>query len=133
MRIIELPERVLGLEGAGVVRRVGSRVKALRVGDRVATVERGAFSTLIRTLEILCVKVPDEVDLNEAATLFLPFVTAMHSLMTVGGLKKRQVRVCIYIRMAYRLSEFALTTPSLSLSIAPVAGSALQLCRSHKW
>ena len=94
MKIVELPERVLGLEGAGIVRRVGSAVKDLQIGDRVATMERGAFSTVFRTLEILCVKIPDNLDLNEASTMLIPYVTAIHSLMTVGNVKKGQVSKC---------------------------------------
>lgn len=91
MKIVELPERVLGLEGAGVVRRLGSQVKTLRVGDRVAMIERGVFSSVVTTLEILCVKLPDDLDFNEASTMFFPYVTAMHSLMTIGGLERGQV------------------------------------------
>ncbi|KAL9132080.1 MAG: hypothetical protein Q9217_000116 [Psora testacea] len=90
MNIVQLPKRAIGLEGAGVVRRIGSQVKTLRVGDRVAMVERGVFSSLITTLEMLCVKLPDCLDINEASTMFFPYVTALHSLKTVGCLEKGQ-------------------------------------------
>ncbi|MCJ1357758.1 MAG: hypothetical protein MMC33_007754 [Icmadophila ericetorum] len=90
MNIVQLPQTIFGLEGAGVVRRVGSQVKNLGIGDRVAMVERGTFSTLVVTLEILCAKLPDEISFEEASTMLFPFITATHSLMTVGGLKKGQ-------------------------------------------
>lgn len=92
MNIVKLPQgRVFGLEGAGVVRRTGSQVKTLRVGDRVAVVEHNMFATTVNTLEVLCVKIPDDLGFNEASTMFFPYITAMHSLMDVGGLEKGQV------------------------------------------
>ena len=91
MKIVELSERILGLEGAGIVRNVGPEVKTLRPGDRVALVERGTFATAVRTREIFCVSIPDKLDLIEASTMFNPYLTAIHSLQTVGGLQKGQV------------------------------------------
>lgn len=93
MKVVELPIFALGLEGAGIVRRIGSHVKSLRVGDRVAMIGRGAFSTFVTTLEILCVPIPETLSFHEAATMFFPFLTAMHSLISVGGLEKGQVRL----------------------------------------
>jgi hypothetical protein len=93
MNIVQLPQgRVFGLEGAGIVRRVGPQVKTLSVGDRVAVVEHGMFATVVTTLEILCIKLPDDLSFNEACTMVFPYITAMHSLMDVGGLEKGQVR-----------------------------------------
>lgn len=92
MNIVQLPQgNVFGLEGAGVVLRVGSQVKTLNVGDRVAVVDDNVFATAITTLEVLCVKIPDDLGFNEASTMFFPYMTAMHSLMDVGGLEKGQV------------------------------------------
>ena len=91
MNVVQLSEgQVLGLEGAGVVHRVGPQVKTLRAGDRVAVVERGMFATTITTLEALCVRIPDDLSFHEASTMFFPYMTAMHSLMDVGGLEKGQ-------------------------------------------
>lgn len=92
MNIVQVPQgRVFGLEGAGVIRRIGSQVKTLLVGDRVAVVDRNMLVTTITTLELLCVKIPDSLSFIEASTMFFPYMTAMHSLMDVGGLEKRQV------------------------------------------
>jgi NADPH:quinone reductase-like Zn-dependent oxidoreductase len=91
MGIVELPQRAFGLEAAGVVRRIGSEVKTLKVGDRVVCSERQAFSTLITTLELLCVKIPDVLSFNEAATMLILYTTVIHSLINIGGLANRQV------------------------------------------
>lgn len=91
MGIVELPERVFGLEAAGTVRRIGPQVKGLKIGDRVACLERHAFSNLINSSELLCVKIPDSLTFNEAATMLIPYATVIHSLITVGGLTKGQV------------------------------------------
>lgn len=93
MNVIQLPQgRVFGLEGSGIVRRVGSQVEELRVGDRVAVVEHNMFATSIVTLEMLCVRIPDHLHFHEASTMFFPYITAMHSLVDIGGLKEGQVR-----------------------------------------
>ncbi|KAL9121374.1 MAG: hypothetical protein Q9187_002068 [Circinaria calcarea] len=91
MNIVHLPQGiVLGLEGAGIVRQIGSQVKTVRVGDRVAIVDNHMFSTTITTSELLCAKIPDDLSFIEASTMFFPYMTAMHSLMDVGGLEKGQ-------------------------------------------
>ena len=90
MKVVEFPKRAIGVEAAGIVRKVGSQVKTLRVGDRVAMIDRGIFSTTVNILEILCTKVPDHLDFNEASTMFFPYATAMYSLGTIGGLEKGQ-------------------------------------------
>lgn len=120
MNIVQLPQgRVFGLEGAGVVRQIGSQVKTLRIGDRVAVVEHNMFATTVTTLEVLCVRIPDDLSFNEAATMFFPYITAMHSLMDVGGLEKTQVCKCSYAFTA--LTNSVLTKRSLYSSIVHVA------------
>ena len=88
---MELPHRAFGLEAAGVIRRIGSKVTGLKIGDRVACLERHAFSTLIITPELLCVKIPDVLSFNEAATMLIPFATVIYSLVNVGVLVTGQV------------------------------------------
>ena len=92
MNVVQLPQgRVFGLEGAGIIRRTGAKVKALQVGDRVAVVEHRMFATSVITLEILCIQIPGHLTFEEASTMFFPYMTAMHSLFEVGGLEKGQV------------------------------------------
>lgn len=123
MNIVQLPQgHVFGLEGAGIVRRIGSQVKTLHPGDRVAVVDRSIFATIITTLEVLCVKIPDDLSFDEASTMFFPYMTAMYSLLDVGGLKESQVRSSAWVHTVPATS--ALTKHSLYLFIVHVAESA---------
>ena len=49
------------------------------------------FGTTVTVSEALCLKIPDDLGFNEASTMFFPYMTAIHSLMDVGSLKKGQV------------------------------------------
>lgn len=88
MNLIDHVGRYHGLEGAGVIRRVGSEVKDFRPGDRVAAMEHNMLSTLLIANEIMCVKIPDSLCFMDAATMFTVYATVQHSLLTVGQLKK---------------------------------------------
>jgi NADPH:quinone reductase-like Zn-dependent oxidoreductase len=61
--------RVLGFEGGGIVRRVGSEVRGLQVGDEVAAWESGAFQEYVAVSEYLAVKKPKNISLEEAVSL----------------------------------------------------------------
>ena len=89
--IVELPIRQFGLEAAGFVARIGPDVKDLKIGDRVLCWKKQAFSTFITVPEFSCAKLPDSLHFDEAATMVVPYVTAIHSLLSVGGLEKGQV------------------------------------------
>ena len=120
MNIVKLPQgRVFGLEGAGIIRRIGSQVRTLHIGDRVAVVEHNMFATVVTTLEVLCVKIPDGLSFKEASTMFFPYITAMHSLMDVGGLEKG--KVCNSSWALTALKGSVLTKSSLYSSIVHVA------------
>lgn len=68
---------VLGQEGAGVVKAVGSNVTALRVGDRVAYAGlAGAYATVRNAQADRLVLVPDGLDDARAAALMLKGMTA---------------------------------------------------------
>ncbi|PVH95312.1 putative polyketide synthase [Periconia macrospinosa] len=88
--VVELPKRTFGLEGAGIVRRIGKTVETLKVGDRVAGVLDQMFSTHIIAPERRFVKIPDTINFDEASTMFSPFVTAIHCIIDVGNLKEGQ-------------------------------------------
>jgi len=105
MGLIQFPKRVLGVEGAGVIKRVGSQVKNLKIGDRVAIIERYMCATTIVTLEILCLKVPDDMGFDVASTMFFPFATAMYSLMNVGGMTEGQVSVTYFLIASVALTD----------------------------
>ena len=73
-----LPARpfIPGKELAGVVRAVGDGVTAFAPGDRVAAqLEHGAYAEQVAVPQDLVVRVPEGVELDEAATVGLPYVT----------------------------------------------------------
>ncbi|KAI1126023.1 putative polyketide synthase [Nemania abortiva] len=90
MNVVELPVRQFGLEASGVVVGKGSKVKDFEIGDRVLCLKKSAFATRICVPGFSCAKIPDTVDFQEAASLLVPYVTAIHSLINVGGLVKGQ-------------------------------------------
>lgn len=88
MNLIDHVGRYHGLEGAGVVRRVGPKVKDFKPGDRVAAMVHNMLSTLLIANEIMWVKIPDSLSFIDAATMFTVYATVQQSLITVGQLKK---------------------------------------------
>jgi NADPH:quinone reductase-like Zn-dependent oxidoreductase len=80
----------LGIEGAGVIRRVGPGCQ-LKVGDRVAVIGSGTYSTRFITVEDLCVKIPDNLGFEDAATMPCVYSTVIYSLINVGQVKKGDV------------------------------------------
>ncbi|KAI1761562.1 fatty acid synthase S-acetyltransferase [Hypoxylon sp. FL1150] len=90
MGIVELPTRKFGLEAAGVITRIGANVTNLEVGDRVCCLKTQAYSTFIVSEGVYCVRLPDALSLDEAASMLMPYVTSIHSLINVGRLEKGQ-------------------------------------------
>lgn len=91
MGIVELPKRELGLEAAGIITRVGADVKNLKVGDRVCCLKNQAYSTYLVSQDIYCVRIPDRLSFDEAASMLMPYATSIHSLVNIGRLEKGQV------------------------------------------
>jgi NADPH2:quinone reductase len=82
-RSVEIP----GLEYAGVVRAVGERVTLWSPGDRVMGIESGAcYAELVTTHERQALRVPDGIDLADAAAIPEVFLTAWDALVLQGGL-----------------------------------------------
>lgn len=88
MGIVDGPKDKLGLEGSGVVCRVGPEVKDLSVGDRVFISDLGCFSTRMMTSAKLCARIPDGLTFENAATMPCVYSTVIHSLINVGRLEK---------------------------------------------
>ncbi|KAI1873220.1 uncharacterized protein JN550_003473 [Neoarthrinium moseri] len=84
------PGRIAATEASGIIRKVGHNVTNFHVGDRVMAIGRGACSTLLVTTELLCAKVPDDLDFAHAASLPIVFVTAIYSLIEIGRLGQGQ-------------------------------------------
>ena len=90
------PADIPGLEFAGTVLGVGERVQLLAEGDRVfGILGGGGQASELITVEGLCVRVPESVDLVEAGGIPEVFVTAHDAMVTQAGLKSGE-RVLIH-------------------------------------
>jgi NADPH2:quinone reductase len=77
-----------GSEGAGEVVALGPDVKTLRVGDRVASVTlQGAYAEQAIVAEEAAVKVPEGLDLKQAAAVMLQGMTAHYLVYSTFPLK----------------------------------------------
>lgn len=77
-----------GLDCAGIVKAVGSRVSDFAVGDRVCALVAGAFATVTRCSASCAAKIPEDTAFEVAATLPVITTTVYHSLVNVAGLRK---------------------------------------------
>ena len=76
-----------GLEFAGTVSALGSRVSMWKIGDRVMGIEAGgAYAEQIATHERQLLAVPAGIDLVQAAAIPEVFLTAWDALVVQGGL-----------------------------------------------
>lgn len=66
----------LGREASGIVREVGSNVKSIRSGDRVAFMSQGTYSTYCVADEKDIISIPNEITLKDAAAVALQGLTA---------------------------------------------------------
>ncbi|SPN98494.1 related to polyketide synthase [Cephalotrichum gorgonifer] len=81
----------LGIEVAGVIRRVGSQVEGLRVGDRVfAITPNGSLMSRTTVVAALVKRIPDSLSFEKAATIPVVFATALQGLLNMGRLEKGQ-------------------------------------------
>ena len=110
MSLVRDAKSELGLDGAGVVRNVGSNVTSVKPGDRVMFYSGGAFTDRITILQDLCIGIPDQLTFEEAATMPCVFSTAIYSMLELGGLQKGQ-------------------TVLIHSACGAVGLAALQLCR----
>jgi len=80
-----------GSEGAGEVVALGPDVKGLRVGDRVASVKlQGAYAEQAIVAEEAAVKVPEGLDLKQAAAAMLQGMTAHYLVYSTFPLRPGQ-------------------------------------------
>ncbi|KXT04055.1 hypothetical protein AC578_4908 [Pseudocercospora eumusae] len=90
--IVELPIRQFGLEAGGIITKVAPDVDPdeLKVGDRVFCLKKQAYSTYLTTPTVFCVRIPDDLSFEDAGSMLMPYVTALHSLVNVAHLEKHQ-------------------------------------------
>ena len=84
----------LGKDTTGVIRRIGSNVRNVEVGDRIfGLAPRGSITDRLILPSSLAVKLPEDLTFEDAATMPCCFATAIHSLLNVGRITKGQVRL----------------------------------------
>jgi acyl transferase domain-containing protein/NADPH:quinone reductase-like Zn-dependent oxidoreductase/SAM-dependent methyltransferase len=88
MGIVGSTSGTFGLEGSGIVRKIGSDVTDVAIGDRVFALGPGCFSTSQVVLASRCVKIPDDLSFEDAATMPCVFITVIYSLLYIGRLEK---------------------------------------------
>lgn len=81
-----------GLEGTGYVTEVGSEVTNVAVGDRVMLIgsESVGIATIIQRPARLCVRIPDQLSDEEAATMPVAYITVLMFLIERWKLEKGQ-------------------------------------------
>jgi len=83
------PERILGLEFAGVVSEIGSSVKNYKIGDWVFGITAGGGQAeFILTEEAQLARIPDNLNFEEAAAIPEAFITAHDAVWTQGNLSE---------------------------------------------
>jgi len=88
--IIPENEHLLGMEGSGVVTRVGKNSGAYNVGDRVAMAIQPTFANRVQCPVQYIHQIPDWLSFEEAATIPMAYLTSMYCLFNVGNLQKGQ-------------------------------------------
>ncbi|KAK5987983.1 Highly reducing polyketide synthase valA [Cladobotryum mycophilum] len=78
-----------GLEGAGLVARVGSQVNDLQVGDRVFyIVHEAGMANYVRMPSLRAHRLPKDLDMIAAASMPVAYSTAIVSLIDIGRLRR---------------------------------------------
>ncbi len=88
----------VGMEGSGVIRRVGSAVQDHSVGDRVAFIQGGCIANRVMASQYRVFRKPDAINMDEAAASLSVYVTAYYSLVHLARLRKG-ARVLIHSAM----------------------------------
>ena len=81
-----------GLEGTGYITEVGSEVTNVAVGDRVMLIgcESVGIATIIQRPARLCIRIPDQLSDEEAATMPVAYITVLMFLVEKWKLEKGQ-------------------------------------------
>nr|ALQ32752.1 putative polyketide synthase [Fusarium anthophilum] len=90
MGVVEATGVGIGLEGSGVITKVGAGVSGLQPGDRAFYLADNCFSTQITISAQRCAKIPSQLAFEDAATMPCVYATVIHSLLDVGGLRPGQ-------------------------------------------
>lgn len=79
-----------GLEGTGLVRRVGSSIKDVRVGEAVLVMGTGLLCTRKIIDAKYCAPLREGLSLADAATMACVYGTVIHSLLHISKIQQGQ-------------------------------------------
>ncbi|KAF5857451.1 hypothetical protein ETB97_005765 [Aspergillus alliaceus] len=91
MGIVPENEHILGLEGTGIVHRLGKdvhNVRKLEMGQQVLVFKKGAFCNRVRAEAERVYPIPDSMTFEETCTLASSYLTGIHSLFNLADTKK---------------------------------------------
>ncbi|KAL9945874.1 Type I Polyketide synthase [Verticillium nonalfalfae] len=91
----QLASPYIGVECSGRIARVGSNVTALKVGDRVCAMPRGAYRTFARCHFTSAAKMPDNMTMEVGASIPVAYCTAWYGLMDIARLAEGE-RILIH-------------------------------------
>ena len=86
----QMADTALGLDAAGVVRRVGSSVTKFKVGDKIIMYGYGAHRTFHRSRADYCTLIPGDMSFEQAASIPTVHATAWNALVRVAKVQKGQ-------------------------------------------
>ncbi|KAL4867992.1 hypothetical protein BDV12DRAFT_209443 [Aspergillus spectabilis] len=89
MGIVPENEHLLGVEGAGIVRRVGKDVP-YSPGDRVVVFEKGCFANRVQVTKERAHLLPASLSFEDAATLMGVYLTSLYCLFNLANLRRGQ-------------------------------------------
>ncbi|KAI0896802.1 hypothetical protein F4806DRAFT_508595 [Annulohypoxylon nitens] len=90
MGIVPDDEYNLGVECAGVVKRLGSGVDKFKAGDRVCMLNFGTYANRVRVAADRCHIIPDTMTFEEAATIPSVYLCSLYAMYHLGGLREGQ-------------------------------------------
>ncbi|KAJ5100194.1 PKS-like enzyme [Penicillium angulare] len=88
--IVPENEEKLGLEGAGIICRIGSKVSSFYVGQRVVVNRRGSFGNKVQCPIQGVHAIPDSMTFEEAATLPVVYLSVINALFEMANIQKGQ-------------------------------------------
>lgn len=90
MGIVPEDGHLLGVEGAGVILRVGDNVRDRHVGQRVVVFEKGTFANRIVASARRTFPIPAAMSFEDATTLPAVYLTSVYALHRLAGIRAGQ-------------------------------------------
>ncbi|MBQ7585550.1 MAG: SDR family NAD(P)-dependent oxidoreductase, partial [Desulfovibrionaceae bacterium] len=115
----------LGIEGAGIIKQVGSKVTDLKVGARVVCFGPNCFRQLVLTKAKACALIPANLSFAEAATIPVTFFTAYYALKHLANLARGERLLIHGAAGGVGLAALALAEV-LGVEVYATAGSVLK-------